>query len=612
MQETHSRITTLLKAIKLEEAEEQNRFKLDKEHSLRNLKSEGLALHPLRVTHKQFGFADYPEFSFRLRFPCDTGRFRDGVAIELFCYEEEPLKGVLLSLDGKQGEIRLYAPDYPDWLESDGVGVKLAPDTRTNNIMLETMKQLSSNAMLFSLFQKLEGEVAFETESSKIDSPIELVNKELNLSQQEAVKSILNNPSLCIVHGPPGTGKTTTLIEAIEQLIRRGEKVVVSAPSNAAVDHVASGLITKGLNIVRVGNTVKISEQMLPYTIVGKLADKQIQREIKQLKHRAEEFRKMALKYKRNFGKAEREQRALLFKEVKNIRGEIRKMISYYEEKFLTQAQVVLGTPLGLLDSNIHSFRFNTLVLDEAGQCLEPLAWAIFPLAEKYVLAGDPFQLPPTVLSAQAAQLGLNISILEIGFKHCPNVALLNTQYRMREVISGFSSKYFYNDKLITPSTLADNSQHLIFIDTAGASMDEKPGVDGSSLINEGELKITTTILKEIAMDNQDIAFISPYAGQIMLAKDLLSKTIKISTIDSFQGQEYPMIIVSLVRSNSDGNIGFLSDVRRMNVALTRAKEKLIVIGDSSTIGSHKFYKTFLDYVEMKGEYKSVWEYEIE
>src|SRR6185369_16441297 len=265
---------------------------------------------------------------------------------------------------------------------------------------------------------------------------------------------ITQNEQIIIVHGPPGTGKTTTLVEAIIQLVKPGEKVLVSAPSNTAVDNIAKGLIAQGLKVLRVGNTSKVDETIFQHTPEGKLSSSKHLKEIKQLKIRAEAFRKMALTYKRSFGKAEREQRNLLFKEVKNIRTEIKKLQAYNEEKLYTEAEVIAGTPVGLYDAKINHLTFHTLVIDEAGQCIEPLAWTIFPLAQKYVLAGDHWQLPPTVLSNEAARLGLNRSILETSIKTVNNVFLLNIQYRMREAIAGFSGNYFYNGLLLTADRL--------------------------------------------------------------------------------------------------------------------------------------------------------------
>lgn len=609
----HSHIELLLKCIDLEEKEQVKRYSLDQQHTLRSLKAEGLALHPINVTRKSFGYAEYPEISFRLRFPPEASMFRDGSAIECFCEGEEPIKGVLLSLDGKTGEFRLFAPDFPDWIEDDGVGIKLAPDTRTTTIMKTVLKGLENNQPLYRLFQEMQGDSVPKKNPGSLSHPSpSFRNKGLNKSQQEAVTAITQNENIVIVHGPPGTGKTTTLVEAILQLVHSGEKVLVSAPSNTAVDNIAKGLLKHGVNLLRVGNTSKVDETIFSHTPEGRLANSKQQKEIKQLRIRAEEFRKMALKYKRSFGKSEREQRQLLFKEVKNIRSEIKKLQVYNEEKLFQEAQVIAGTPIGIYDAGMNNLSFQTLVIDEAGQCIEPLAWCIFPFAEKIVLAGDHWQLPPTVLSNEATRLGFNRSILEIAMVTEPQVFLLNTQYRMRKVIAGFSSNQFYEGQLQTAVHLDNVGSHICFIDTAGSGYQEKHGPDGVSLQNEGELNITQKLVAEEKLDSANTAFISPYSGQVSAAKDLLPSNMRISTIDSFQGQEKENIILSLVRSNDDGDIGFLKDYRRMNVAITRAKERLYVIGDSATIGADPFYSSFLAYVETHGSYRTVWEFGID
>ncbi len=607
----HPHIQHLLHCIDLEEKEQLQRFRLDQQHSLRQLKAEGLALHPIIVTKKNFGYADYPEITFKLSFPPELSLFRDGAAIECFITGEEPVKGVLLNLDGRNGEFRLFAPDFPDWIEDDGVGIKMAPDTRTTSIMKKVLTGLEENKKLFQLFEQLHSGSTTEPLQSAHSNAIVLQNKNLNKSQQQAVNAILENDQLAIMHGPPGTGKTTTLVEAIIQLVSKGEKVLVAAPSNTATDHISKELIQQGIKLLRVGNVNKVDEVVFSHTPEGRLQNSKEQKEIKQLKIRAEEFRRMALKYKRNFGKAEREQRNLLFKEVKNIRTEIKKLQHYNEEKLFEEAQVIAGTPIGIYDADIRHLKFDTLIIDEAGQCIEPLAWCIVPMAEKLVLAGDHWQLPPTVLSNEAAVKGFNISILERAIEHCRNVTLLNIQYRMRASIAGFSSRYFYNNLLHTAEHLTNTGTHLTFIDTAGSGFNEKHGPDGVSLQNEGELSIIKQLLEKESFDLKHTAFISPYSGQIAAAKEQLPATMRLSTIDSFQGQEKHTILLSLVRSNEDGDIGFLKDYRRMNVALTRAKERLIVIGDSATIGADPFYNDFINYIEEHGEYRTVWEFEM-
>lgn len=603
-------VAQLLKAINLEEQEQMQRFRLDEQHSLKSLKAEGLALHPINVQRKSFGYADYPEIGFRLPFPAETSLFKDGAAIECFITGEEPIKGVLLDLDNNAGSFRLFAPDFPDWIEDAGVGIKLSPDQRTTALMKDALHRIDKKPALLHLFETIHFGTSNNLTLTEWDTRnISFQNKSLNDSQQQAIAAILQNDLLCIVHGPPGTGKTTTLAEAIVQLVNRGEKVMVAAPSNTAIDHMASTLLRCGLNILRVGNPGKTDAAILAHTPEGKMQQSNQQKEIKQLKIRAEEFRKMALKYKRSFGKAEREQRQLLFKEVKSIRAAIKELRNYYEEKLYRDADVILGTPVGLYDAGLHKLTFGTLLIDEAGQCIEPLAWSIFPLADKIVLAGDHLQLPPTVISEEADKLGLSKSILEQAIQHHPQQYLLNIQYRMRESIAGFSSAYFYKGLLQSPTHLQNNGLHIHFIDMAGSGENETAGADGISLQNEGEISIAQKLLETEGLALENTAFITPYSGQVAAARTQLPATLRISTIDSFQGQEKENIVLSLVRSNDEGIIGFLKDYRRMNVALTRAKEQLFIIGDSATIGADPFFNQLVEYVEAKGNYRSVWEF---
>lgn len=612
MTSMHPQIQLLLQCIDREEEEQAVRYRLDQQHTLKQLKAEGLALHPLTVTRRGFGWADYPEISFRLPFPPETQLFRDGAAIECFCAGEEPVKGTLLQLEGQSGQFRLHAPDFPEWIEDAGMGIKLTPDTRTTSIMKTVIRGLENNPTLLRLFRHWHEPAATPKTTAQPDAPpADAGSQTLNASQQRAVAAIMQEETVTILHGPPGTGKTTTLAEAIDRLVQQGEKILVTAPSNTAVDHLCKQLLRRGIQLLRTGNTGKVDEAIFPHTPEGKMQHSKALKEIKDLKIRAAEFRKLALKYKRQFGKAEREQRNLLFREVRAIRDEIRKLEDYHQEKLLREAAVIAGTPIGLYDAKLGDIRFDRLVVDEAGQCLEPLAWCVIPLADKLVLAGDPFQLPPTVLSIEAARKGFNRSILEIAMTQTERVFLLDTQYRMRTSIAGFSNEYFYQGKLQSAPHLADKQVHLTFIDTAGSGFAEERGPDGVSLQNPGELSVAAHLLQTADYLPADTAFISPYSGQVSAARDTLPAAVRVSTIDSFQGQEYRNVIVSLVRSNDDGDLGFLKDYRRMNVALTRAMESLVVIADSATIGTDPFFAAFLAYAEKVGAYRSVWEFEL-
>ena len=582
----------------------------EKEQGMRYREDEGLRLKGLQILRRTIGYLDYPEASFRLAFPAETGVFRDGTAIELRYQAEEPVKGMLLEFDGRQGTFRLYAPDFPDWIDERGLQLVPAPDTRTTSILKDAIRAIPEDRRLSVLFRVIHGESITSEGSSYPDaSVIRYRNHRLDPSQRAAVSLMLDNKDLCIIHGPPGTGKTTTLTEGILQLIEQGHRIIATSPGNAAVDHLCRSLIAAGAKVLRVGNTGKVAPDIFPYTPEGRLSEGGTEKQIKDLRIRAEEFRRMAMKYKRNFGKDEREQRSLLLKEVKSIRSEIRALQAYHEEKLFRDAQVVAGTPVGLHDAGAGKLDYDTLVMDEAGQCMEPFAWLVFPIARRIVLAGDHWQLPPTVLSPTAAREGLSVSILERAVQSGYPLTLLTVQYRMRRSIAGFSSDRFYEGKIETPAHLADLDIHVTFIDTAGSGTTEQPGEDGGSLRNEAELDIAVRLLRTEISDPASAAFISPYAAQVAAARDILPEATRISTIDSFQGQEMPVVIVSLVRSNDEGIIGFLKDYRRMNVALTRAKESLYVIGDSATIGADPFYRAFLEYAERQGAYRSVWEF---
>lgn len=604
----HPRIQYLLAGIKLEEQAQHERFNIQGSGNLKQLKRDGLALHPIKVTRKTYGFAEYPEISFRVPLSQDTSSFRDSAAIEVFYENENAVKGILLNISGSAGELRLFAPDFPDWIEQHGVGIKLTPDTKTHEIIESTLFALDEGSKKngYAFFNYLYNNVQTALPQAN-GYKVEASNK-LNESQQNAVAEIASYKSLVIVHGPPGTGKTTTLVEAIIQLVKNGEKVLVTAPSNAATDHIALQLVKKGIATLRVGNQSKIHSELINNTVEGRLMQGAEQQQLKKLRIQAESFRKMAHQYKRNFGKDEREQRKLLMQEVKSIRNEIRSLQNFYTEKWINEAAVVCGTPVGLHDDTIQHIHFNTLIIDEAGQCLESLAWVAMREVQRVVLAGDHLQLPPTLISEEAIKKGYNKSFLEVAVEQHKETCLLDTQYRMRESIAAFSNLFFYGNKLKTPPHLKDITNHLMFYDTAGTGFQEEQGTENTSLSNSGELEIIQKLIAQQQIDISRCALISPYSGQVALAKEMFPKELRVSTVDSFQGQECEIVFISLVRSNDEGTLGFLTDYRRMNVAMTRAKEKLIVVGDSVTFGNDKFYTQFLNFCQENNAYFSAWE----
>ena len=572
--------------------------------SLKELKQIGAALHPLKVKHTYFGAGDYPQLDFEFLHPVDLAQFRAGTPVVCFVMDEGETEAALIDIHEKGGVLRLRGDDFPDWIEERGLGIKIAPDNHTFDVMSHVLRklELGEHTILKQHVKSLQRESNLTTHRNTI-----ALSNQLNESQQTAVNAILNLDGILILHGPPGTGKTTTLTHAIHELVKDEKTVIASAPSNAAVDHLTRQLAQQGISVIRLGNNIKISDDLHPFTPEGILERSEEQKQIKKLKKQAEEYRKMAGQYKRKFGKEEREQRTLLYKEVKSIRHEIKSLRNFVLEKAKSNAAVITGTPVALYDELGPDFIADYAILDEAGQCQDPLGWAVAQYGKNWVLAGDPFQLPPTFISGEIAHKQVGTSILDTLYESPVEVHFLDTQYRMDKTICGFSNNWFYNDKLI--SATPESTEPLRFFDTAGSGFEEGFDHESGSRYNEGEIK---AIAHFLALDDNKAVhwtIITPYQGQIRKLKEseALHK-YRISTIDSFQGQEDEGVIISLVRSNSEQEIGFLRDYRRINVALTRAKKHLVVFGDSATIGVDPFFAQFLEYCEKNDGYHSVFE----
>lgn len=460
-------------------------------------------------------------------------------------------------------------------------------------------------------FQKLKSEVEFRTD--------------LNDSQKAAVRLGLSAKDVAIIHGPPGTGKTTTVVELIVQSILRGDKVLACAPSNTAVDNLVEKLIGLKQRVVRIGHSARITERLRACSL-DSLVEKhenmsvirEMQREIDSLYRQAEKFSRA----KPAFG-----QKRGLRDEAKRLRSYVKLLEQQAVDHILENADCICGTTT--FDENlIRDLRFDVCVIDEACQSVEPGCWLPIAFAERFVLSGDHCQLPPTVVSTDAAREGFDLSLMERVTNLLPNecTQLLEVQYRMHDHIMAFSSKCFYEDRLVGHSSVRthllsdfENVEHndltespITFIDTAGADWSEELEPEGESKRNPEEARLVIRLcnqLIESGVDQEDIAVIVPYAAQTRLIKSInRNPDVEIDTVDGFQGREKEAVIISMVRSNSIGEIGFLKDERRMNVAMTRAKRKLVVIGDSATLSNHDFFRDLVEHFESMNAYQSVWE----
>ncbi|MBL9091157.1 MAG: IGHMBP2 family helicase [Planctomycetaceae bacterium] len=448
----------------------------------------------------------------------------------------------------------------------------------------------------------------------------------LNDSQRAAIEFALTAENWAIIHGPPGTGKTTTLVEFIRRAAARGEKVLACAPSNMGVDNLLERLVAAGVRCVRLGHPARVSAGLREHTldyIVENHPDMEVARTL--LRDADKLFRK-AGKFTR--AKPARGEKQAIRAEARQLIGEARRMEQTIEDHLLDEADVVCATLTGLDDRILGEREFDWAVIDEAAQATEPPVWIPLPRAKKLVLAGDHCQLPATIVSQVAAGEGFGRSLMErlMEREAASHSRMLAVQYRMHEAIMGFSSREFYAGGLTAdasvagrvltdlPGVAADDATTtpLEFIDTAGAGFDEAAAPDGESKFNEQEARLVVRKVRrlvEAGVDPAQIGVIAPYAAQVRLLREQLGDLpVEVDSVDGFQGREKEAIVVSLVRSNDSGEIGFLGDVRRMNVALTRAKRKLVVVGDSATLGGHPFYRDLLEYFEAAGAYHTVWE----
>ncbi|REK07222.1 MAG: AAA family ATPase [Planctomycetota bacterium] len=447
----------------------------------------------------------------------------------------------------------------------------------------------------------------------------------LNASQRAAIEFALAAEDLAIIHGPPGTGKTTSVAAFICQAAQRGEKVLACAPSNTAVDNLLERLIDAGQRVVRIGHPARVKEALRSHALDALVEAHDNMQVVKELLRDAEQLYRKADRYTR--AKPARGQKQDWRREARQLKAEARHFERRAINDVLDGADVICATT-SIDDVVLGDRTFDWVVIDEACQCTESASWVPLQRGQRILLAGDHCQLPPTVVSTAAAREGYARSMLErlVETFGADVTRQLEVQYRMHAAIMRFSSGQFYGDSLEADAAvhghlLSDlphvascplTDEPLEFVDTAGANYDEAEEPDGASRLNpaEGRLVLAKVArLLEAGLPAADIAVIAPYAAQVRwLRQHAPDRQLEIDTVDGFQGREKEAVVISLVRSNRTGEIGFLQDTRRMNVALTRARRKLIVVGDSATLGGHPFYADLLAYFESTNSYHTVWE----
>jgi superfamily I DNA and/or RNA helicase len=596
-------------------------------------RENGMTWYPVAIRDTEIGRGDYLTVEVERTTHQDLlHQFRFGMTAALFSNhdpKEDRLEGTVTHISGNRLKISLRVDELPDWSRNGKLGIDAVFDENSYAEMEAALKLAPAVAEKKDeglLIQILTGtkKPTFYTEAAHV------TNTKLNTSQQAAVEKILAANELAIVHGPPGTGKTTTLVQAIKALQKQERRqILVVAPSNAAVDLLSEKLSDEGVNVVRVGNPARVNERQLALTLDNKVTAHHSAKEIKRLRKQAAEYRDLAQKYKRNFGAAEREQRKALFAEARNLIREVEKTEQYIVDDILSRADVITATLVGANHYTVRNLRYHTVVIDEAGQALEPACWIPILKAKKLVMAGDHQQLPPTIKSDTAAK-ELSITLMEKAVAlHPEAVVLLEEQYRMHEVIAGFSSQEFYGGKLKAASSVAhwrllEDEAPVLFIDTAGCGYEEV--YEGTSISNPEEAQFLVKQVRDYVeklkavygIENfPSLAVISPYRHQVEVLKELVradtdlqevAHALSVNTIDSFQGQERDAVFISMTRSNADSTIGFLSDIRRMNVAMTRARKKLVVVGDSATLSQFPFYADLIQYAQEHEGYQSAWE----
>jgi len=440
----------------------------------------------------------------------------------------------------------------------------------------------------------------------------------LNAEQAAALDLADRGEDVALVHGPPGTGKTTVLVEVIRRAAARGEQVLAAAPSNLAVDNLVERLVEAGLSCVRLGHPARVLPALLAHTLEAQAAERESAKIASGLVEEAIALRRQASKRRQKRGPGRFSTSREQYRDARALLAEARRLEARAEAEVLDRAQVVLATLTSLDAPPLAGRRFPLAVVDEATQAVEPALYLALLRAERAVLAGDHLQLPPTVLSAAAQAGGLGVSLFERLAASGAAMVTLAEQHRMNARIMAFPSEALYAGALRAHPAVADRAiddAPLEVVDTAGRGFEDETPEGSDSKQNPGEAELAAAEVRRIlalGVPPAEIAVISPYDAQVQRLRALLAEEVEagleVDTVDGFQGREKEAVVVSLVRANEAGEVGFLADVRRMNVALTRARSKLVVVGDGATVSRHPFYDRFLHHAQAAGAWRSAWD----
>lgn len=491
----------------------------------------------------------------------------------------------------------------------DELGVQLYFDETSYRLMFEAMNQVISakNNRLAELRDIFHGTQPSSTFSFQ---PVRF--PWLNATQDAAVNKVLHAKDVAIVHGPPGTGKTTTMVEAIYETLHRENQVLVCAQSNMAVDWISEKLVDRGVSVLRIGNPSRVNDKMLSFTYERRFESHPDYTQLWGIRKAIRDL------YARMRKRSDREAVRTKINSLKDRANELEIRIN---ADLFSEARVIACTLVSSANRLLMGQKFGTVFIDEAAQALEPACWIAIRKADRVILAGDHCQLPPTVKCPQSVRGGLGHTLMQSIVKNKPEtVSLLTLQYRMNDEIMRFSSDWFYDGRLqaapeVKYRGILDYDTAIEWVNTEGMDCNEEFVGESYGRINKAEAELSVGKLKDYIQkigkerfldERIDIGLISPYKAQVQYLRGLIRRdaffkpyrqAITVNTVDGFQGQERDVIIISLVRANEEGNIGFLNDLRRMNVAMTRARMKLVIMGDASTLTKHAFYRKLFDYI---------------